>query len=90
MAVTPNGTLVRLATLFSQRKGQWVKSTEIDKVAGRCGWRTRISELRTGRRSRRNNGAKATGLVPMKIANRVRREPAADGGHYLVSEYRYE
>jgi hypothetical protein len=67
--------LERVAGLFLRKRGEWIDSTELAHVGGRCGWRTRCSECRT--------------QLGMRIENRVRTVRAADGSTFRVSEYSY-
>jgi hypothetical protein len=68
--------LERVAGLFLWKRGEWIDSTELAQVGGRCAWRSRVSECRT--------------LLGMDIRNRVRTVRAADGSTFRVSEYSYK
>lgn len=65
----------RVEALFRRHPGEWIDSTRLEAIGGRCGWRTRVSTVRRTR-----------GLT---IENRTRRVPRPDGSHYVASEYRY-
>lgn len=65
----------KLARLFIARRGQWIDSDQIARVAGKCAWRTRCSELRAA-------------PWHLEIVNRQRRINDNHGGTFVQSEYR--
>ena len=69
----------RLRAFFLARPGQWVNAVELEPVAGRQAWRTRVSELRR----QLERGGLGT------IENRQRRGRVGHDPTWVVSEYRY-
>ena len=63
-----------LAEFFRKRSGQWVDSIELELIAGRCAWRSRVSECRT--------------KLGMTVENRQTRIKKKDG-FAVLSEYRF-
>ena len=65
---------------FKRNAGVWISALDLERVAGRLSWRTRVSECRT--------------MAGMKILNRVRRgqsvHPDGSTDRWCRSEYRYE
>jgi len=65
----------RVLLLLESRPG-WFASTEIERVGGRCAWRTAVSEARQIVEARGG-----------QLVNRVRHMGTGDG-KWLLSEYR--
>lgn len=63
----------QVAALLTRRKGRWVLWSDIARVGGACGWRTRISQCRT--------------RMGMVIDNRQRHIKTRQGVR-TISEYR--
>lgn len=64
----------RVACYFTAWPNRWIESTALEAIGGRCGWRTRVSDVRQ------------RGMV---IENRQRTVKRADGSRFVISEYRY-
>lgn len=64
----------RVLLFLDAHPGRWIASTEFEKLGGRCGWRTALSEARVALRPRGGD-----------IENRIRKMQ----GGWLLSEYRY-
>jgi len=76
MKLTHLSRLAQLAAFFRGRPNLWLDGAgEIAQIAGRYGWRSRISDLRKP-------------PFNMTIANRQRHVRRSDGGAFVVSEYR--
>lgn len=65
-----------LAQFFRARPGIWIDGRELAEVAGAYGWRSLVADLR-----------RAPFL--MVVQNQQKRRRAANGGTFIVSEYRY-
>lgn len=65
----------RLANFFRQRANHWLDARELFPVAGHCGWRSRISDIRRA-------------PFFLNIENRQRTIRQADGTAFTISEYR--
>jgi hypothetical protein len=66
-----------LAAYFQRNAGSWIDAKDLLSIAGNCGWRSRLSELR--RRP-----------YHMVISNRLRRCRAENGNVFVISEYKFE
>ena len=71
----PNSLVVKLATFFRGRPGEWIDGRTLATIAGSYAWRTRISDVRRP-------------PFNMFIANRQRRLTENDKT-FTVSEYLY-
>jgi hypothetical protein len=82
----------RLEAFFREHANEWVNSDRIAEIAGKCAWRTRISNLRTERgltienrlQTKRRHAADCPRLYAWDIAP-CTCEPV----RYTVSYYRY-
>src|SRR5688500_13163041 len=72
----PQTLIARLARHFRSRPGEWQDGRRLAEIGGMYAWRSRCSDCRRP-------------PYNMTIENRQRRMPAASGGTYVVSEYRY-
>lgn len=73
--VRPATFVLRLRDFFLARPNQWVLATQLEAVAGRQAWRTRVSDVRRE--------------FQMRIENRWRTITREDGSSFRISEYRY-
>lgn len=67
--------------LFQSKPGQWIDSSDLMKVGGSCGWRTRVADAR-----------KIVAAEGGCIENRQHRDycsPPASDVYFVISEYRY-
>jgi hypothetical protein len=67
----------KLAAYFKACPNQWIDGTELETVAGKYAWRSRVSDVRRA-------------PYNLQIENRqTRRVSSATGEPYTISEYRY-
>ena len=45
-AIRRRGKNLKLRAFFAERPGQWINARDLEPIAGRQAWRTRVSELR--------------------------------------------
>ncbi len=69
-----NAHLAKLAQFFRAHELTWIESRELERIAGRNAWRTRVSDCRV--------------KLGMTIENRQQRI-STDDGFAILSEYRY-
>lgn len=67
--------LRELAEFFRAHTAEWIDARTLEGVAGRCAWRSRVSELRT--------------KLGMTVENKQERLTVADGTFAVLSSYRY-
>lgn len=67
----------RVTAFLEQSYPAWIEATRFEPIAGRCGWRTAISEARRQLRCRGSD-----------IENRTQRKTDASGQPWILSEYR--
>lgn len=65
----------RLAAYFKDHPGRWIDGKDLEPIAGRYAWRSRVSDCR-----------KHYGMV---IENRERKITLSNGDVFTASEYRY-
>lgn len=71
----PQTRAERLFDYFMDREGVWIDSYQLEKLGGRCAWRTRVSDCR-----------KRARLLRRDIVNRQRRQRIGKR-QYTLSEY---
>lgn len=65
----------RLEQFFKSRPGRWIAAIELEAIAGRQAWRTRVSDVRR--------------LRGLNIRNRTRKVRKPNGEVIVLSEYQY-
>ena len=75
MTAKPQTRADQLFWFFMHREGVWVDTYQLEKIGGRCAWRTRVSDAR--RRAR---------VLKREIVNRQRRKRIGKR-QWVVSQY---
>ena len=89
-AIRRRGKNLKLRAFFAERPGRWVNARDLEPIAGRQAWRTRVSELRqqllvekVGTIENRQYSARA-------LERDAQGQPARLWlGGAIISEYRY-